>query len=109
MLSLEHLVSEEANLQRVDPRYALDALSRRDLTLPGRLVQRRQRLRANERRRHKLVLSGHLNLAGSDPQQRLTVHDEPRHSEDATRLGDVRLAPTKDGASPSTLSAPFPA
>lgn len=81
-----------------DPRHSLDALSCRNLTPPGRFVQRCQRLRANERRRHELVPSGDLNLAGSNLQQRLTVHDEPRHSEDATRLGDD-VPPRNDGAS----------
>jgi hypothetical protein len=37
------------------------------------------------------VLSGDLNLAGSDLQQCLTVHDKPRHSDDAT--GVSRAAP----------------
>ena len=76
-LPLEHLVSEEPNLQRVDPRHPLDALGSRDLPPSGRLVERRQRLRANERRRHELVLSGDLDLAGSDLQQRL---DSPRRT-----------------------------
>jgi hypothetical protein len=37
---LEHLVAEEANLQRVDPRHPLDPLGSRDLTPARRFVQR---------------------------------------------------------------------
>jgi hypothetical protein len=77
---LEHLVSEEANLQRVDPRHPIDPLGRGDLTPAGRLVQRRQGLRANECRRDELVLGGDIHLAGGNPKQRLAVDDKPSHS-----------------------------
>jgi hypothetical protein len=63
----------------------LDPLTRRDLTPAGRLVQRRQRLRANERRRDELVLGGDLDLTTSNPEQRLAVDDKPGHAADATR------------------------
>jgi hypothetical protein len=54
-------------------------------TSPGRLVQRRQRLRTDECRRDELVLGSDLDLAGGDPEQRLAVDDEAGHTADATR------------------------
>ena len=78
--SLKHLVAEEANLQRVDPRHPLEPFRGRDLTAARRLVQRRQRLRADERRRDELVLGGDLDLPGRNPEQRVAVDDEPGHS-----------------------------
>ena len=77
---LQHLVTEEAHLQGVDARDPLDSLGGGDLTPPGCLIQRRQRLRADERRRDELVRRCDLDLASDDPEQRVTVDDEPRHT-----------------------------
>ena len=82
---LEHLVTEEANLQRVDPRHPLHPLGNGDLTATGRLVQRRQRLRADECRCDELVFAGDLDLAGRNPEQRVAVNDKASHEADATR------------------------
>ena len=82
---LEHLVAEEANLQRVDPRHPLDPLCGRDLIPAGGLVERGQRLRANERRCDELVFGGDLDLAAGNPKQRLAVDDEAGHAADAIR------------------------
>jgi len=68
------------------------SLTGRDLTPAGRLEQRRQRLRADERRREELVLSGDLDLTGRNPEQRLAVDDEPGHAADATRSQMTFLA-----------------
>jgi hypothetical protein len=81
---LQHLVTEEADLKGVDARDPLDPFGGGDLTSPGRLIQRRERLRAGERRRNELVLGCDLDLAGRDPKQRVTVDDEPRHAAHVT-------------------------
>ena len=66
--SLQHLVAEETHPQGVDPRDPLEPVGRGDLTPPGCLIQRRQRLRADERRRDELVTRRDLDLAGRDPE-----------------------------------------
>src|SRR5207247_2806815 len=67
-----------------------------DLTPPRRLVQRRQRLGADEGRRDELVLGRDLDLAGSDPEERLAVNDEPSHAADAIRSARTRVASGRD-------------
>jgi hypothetical protein len=74
---LEHLVAEEANLQRVDPGHALHPLGGRDFAAARSVVQRRQRLRPDERRCDELMSGGDLDLSGGDPEQRVAVDDEP--------------------------------
>jgi hypothetical protein len=81
---LQHLVTEEADLQRVDPRHPLESVGGRDLAPPSRLVQRGQRLRADERGRDELVLGRNVDLAGRDPKERVAVDDETRHAAEAT-------------------------
>ena len=49
---------------------------------PRPAVQRRQRLGADERRRDERVPGRDSDLAGSDPEKRLTVNGESRHALD---------------------------
>jgi hypothetical protein len=49
-------------------------------------VQRREGLRAEERRREELVLRSHLDLLADKPEDDTAVDDEPRHA-DARYLG----------------------
>jgi hypothetical protein len=60
---------------------SLEPLGSRDLTAPGRLVEPRQRLRADERRGDQLVLGSDLDLAGRNPEQRVAVDDEESRRE----------------------------